>query len=173
MGPPARANRAGAVGAFRHQAPSLWTLPRTRELVGLVLPAAVGSFQLIERVAGVDHTTGAQRRSRNRYARRPHKRLHLQAAPSRLLPAILRQRSHGLMDSILDSLLHSCIELQLGEARTFLLDCPADSAVKLIPSSRILVDPFTLICTDSYFSMVERVVRDPKAPRSAPQIVQS
>ena len=97
------ANRAGAVGAFRHQAPSLWMLPRTRELVGLVLPAAVGSFQLIERVAGVDHTTVAQRRSRNRYARRPHKRLHLQAAPSRLLPAILRQRSHGLMDST-----HTC-----------------------------------------------------------------
>ena len=38
------ANRAGALGTFRHQAPSLWTLPRTRELVGLVSPAAVGSF---------------------------------------------------------------------------------------------------------------------------------
>jgi hypothetical protein len=42
------ANRAGAVGTLRHQAPSLWTLPRTHKLVGLVLPAAIGSVQLIE-----------------------------------------------------------------------------------------------------------------------------
>ena len=46
------ANRTGAVGTFQHLAPSFWTLPRARKLVGLVLPAAVGSFQLIERVVG-------------------------------------------------------------------------------------------------------------------------
>jgi hypothetical protein len=114
------ANRAGAVGTLRHQAPSPWTLPRTRELVGLVLPAAVGSLQLIERIEGVDHTTVAQRRSRNRYARLPNERLLLQAAPSRL-PGLLLKRSHGLLDSVLDSLLHHCVEQQLGE--TDLLAC--------------------------------------------------
>ena len=72
--------------------------------------------KMIERVEGVDHTTVAQRCSRNADARLPHKRLHLQAAPSRLLPAVLRHGSHRLLSSSLGSLLYSCVKLQLGEA---------------------------------------------------------
>ena len=108
------ANRTGAVGTFQHLAPSFWTLPRARKLVGLVLPAAVGSFQLIERVVGVDHTTVAQRCSGNRNARLPYERLPLQAAPS-LAPVLLRHRLHRLLRSSLGSLGHSRVELQLSE----------------------------------------------------------
>jgi hypothetical protein len=61
---------------------------------------------------------------------------------------------------------------------TFLFDCPADLAVKSDPvvedlGGSVHTDCTESTATDSYFSMIEKVVRDPKAPSSAPQIVLS